>query len=54
MEKIIKDLLNKYKSELQQETVPKLDKEVNERRLFSLLAKVEVLNELLKKVENED
>lgn len=54
MKKEINDLLNKYKSELQQETNPKLDKEVNERRLFILLGKIEVLQELLKKLAHEN
>lgn len=49
-EKSVKDLLNKYKSHLQQQTQSKLDRTPNFKYETELQAKISVLNELKSKL----
>jgi len=48
--KQVKDLKNKYKSQLQQEGVPKLSKTPNFKKQFALECYIEILDELLNKI----
>lgn len=47
--KQVKDLKNKYKSQLQWEEMPKLSKTPNFKRQFALECYIEILDELLNK-----
>lgn len=49
-EKLVRDLLNKYKSHLQQQTQSKLDRTPNFKYETELQAKISVLNELKSKL----
>ncbi len=52
-EKIVRDLLNKERSELSDLTRVKLDKTINTDKIEIKKARVEVLVELLNKIKNE-
>lgn len=49
--KSIQDLLDKYKSWLQEEKVPKLGKTISQEKVIDLTARIEVLEELKNKLK---
>lgn len=51
LEQKIKDLYNKYCSQLKEEQQPKLTKTINKERVLILSSKIQVLGELKNKLE---
>ena len=53
-EKLLKDLINKYNSNLKQLLTPKLSKTANYEREVSYRAYIEVIDEMLKKLNPQE
>lgn len=52
--KTLTDLLNKYKSWLQEEKAPKLGKTISQEKIIDLTARIEVLEELKSKITDNN